>query len=131
MDKKTQKRQLLKVKNNKKKSTAMIPIILKQNCYLENPSATDLCCNHTNINQLPVSFNNSDYVMFDEYIDHWLSLKKHLAPSTFEKYSYNAKKLHSYWHDHDIALQYISYDEIDEFLQYLLLHGKDNSKTHK
>lgn len=121
----------LKVKNNKKKAIAMIPIILEQNHYLENPLATDLCFKNTNINQLPISFNNSDYVMFDEYIDHWLSQKKHLAPSTFEKYSYNVKKLHSYWHDHDIALQNITTLEIDEFLQYLLLYGKDNSKTHK
>lgn len=120
----------LNVKNNKKKATAMIPVILEQNRYLEAPLNIDLCHDGTNINQLPVAFNNSDFIMFDEYIDHWLSLKKHLAPSTYEKYSYNVKKLHKYWSNHNIALQNITSCEIDEFLQYLLLYGKDNIKTH-
>ena len=121
----------LKVKNNKKKAVAMIPFIIEQNRYLESPLDIDVSRDKTNFSDSSVSPNNTDLITLSKYIDHWLLLKKHLAPSTFEKYSYNAKKLHSYWDIHDIPLQKVTTCEIDEFLQYLLLHGKENVKTHK
>lgn len=118
----------LKVKNNKKKAMAMIPFIIEQNLYLETSSSIP---NHEISVKTLDSQNISAPIMFTEYIDHWLLQKRHLAPSTFEKYSYNVKKLHSYWNNHDILLQNITACEIDDFLQYLLLYGKENIKTHK
>lgn len=121
----------LKVKNNKKKAMAMIPFILEQNRYLESPPDIEASCDKTNISDSSVSPTNTDLITFSKYIDHWLLQKRHLAPSTFEKYSYNANKLHSYWDNHDIPLQNVTSCEIDDFLQYLLLCGKEDIKTHK
>lgn len=124
----------LNSKNNKKRAKELIPIILEQNKYLEQVSTDSTILNvQKTINNKCMSkitsSNTGTSIMIDTYIDYWLTRKTHLARTTYEKYAYNVKKLHMYWSNHNIPVSDLSTNEVDQFLQFLLLKGKENKQT--
>ena len=124
----------LSCKNNKKRAKELIPIILDQNKYLEQLPTNSVTLKKSKTidnkyTQDILSSNADTPIMIDSYIDYWLSRKTHLAQTTYEKYSYNANKLHTYWSNHNVSIQNLSSNDVDQFLQFLLLHGKENNKN--